>query len=313
MDGVWNYPWITTSELARTFSPRSPFLCGVNYKCSVENGSFPDVGAADLVVFIDVGLPHVPPQRNNSDQLWMFYSEEPQQFMDEDPSPQWNNKFNYSFTFNSFSEANDKDLVFASHYRRRNLTLSRNFAVEKRRILANPTRSRNVTATALWFVSNCIRPPGPYDVHSNRMEYAHQLSEYIDIDGFSGNIHPFKSCVEQLGKLYKDEDSVKPQYNNYWFYLSFENSYCKEYITEKFWNILTQDLLVIPIALGGTSVEEYERVAPPNSFIHVDNFTSAQHLAEHLNYVVNNEEAFNYYLQWRNEYEIITHREQGEF
>ncbi|KAF6021289.1 FUT7 [Bugula neritina] len=57
------------------------------------------------------------------------------------------------------------------------------------------------------------------------------------------------------------------------------------YITEKFWKILEGRHLVIPIVMGGLRMEEYENIAPPNSYIHVRNFTSPKHLAEHLRYV----------------------------
>ena len=36
--------------------------------------------------------------------------------------------------------------------------------------------------------------------------------------------------------------------NNYMFYLSFENSLCMDYVTEKFFNILQDDIL--PVVLG---------------------------------------------------------------
>ncbi|KAF6032744.1 FucTA [Bugula neritina] len=91
---------------------------------------------------------------------------------------------------------------------------------------------------------------------------------------------------------------------NFHFYLAFENSLCEDYITEKFWKILEGPDLVIPIVMGGLRMEEYENIAPPNSYIHVRNFTSPKHLAEHLRYVVSNEKAFNYYLEWRNKYRL---------
>ncbi|KAF6032254.1 FucTA [Bugula neritina] len=99
-------------------------------------------------------------------------------------------------------------------------------------------------------------------------------------------------------------DEKQPPLSDFHFYLAFENSLCEDYITEKFWKILEGRHLVIPIVMGGLSMEEYENIAPPNSYIHVKNFTSPKHLAEHLHYVVSNEKAFNYYLEWRNKYRL---------
>ena len=56
----------------------------------------------------------------------------------------------------------------------------------------------------------------------------------------------------------------------YKFYLAFENSNCKEYITEKFWRTLNRTFAV-PIVMGSGN---YKELAPPNSFIHVDDFAS---------------------------------------
>ena len=53
---------------------------------------------------------------------------------------------------------------------------------------------------------------------------------------------------------------------------------------------------------GGKDISDYSRIAPPNSFIHVRNFTSPELLAEHLNHIASNDDAFNYYHQWKNEY-----------
>ena len=57
--------------------------------------------------------------------------------------------------------------------------------------------------------------------------------------------------------------------------------------------------------MGGLSVDEYTRVAPPNSFIHVDNFTSVHQLAEYLKRVGSSQTLFNTYHKWREEYQII--------
>ena len=43
--------------------------------------------------------------------------------------------------------------------------------------------------------------------------------------------------------------------------------------------------LVVPIVLGGLSMEDYKNIAPSNSYIDVRNFTSPIKLAEHLKFV----------------------------
>jgi alpha-1,3-fucosyltransferase len=40
----------------------------------------------------------------------------------------------------------------------------------------------------------------------------------------------------------------------YKFYLSFENSLCSDYVTEKFWKILNFN--IVPIVLGGANYEK---------------------------------------------------------
>ena len=90
-----------------------------------------------------------------------------------------------------------------------------------------PTRNYALgkTKQAAWFVSNCATSNG-------RLQYVQELQKYIQVDiyGSCGNLTCRRSdatnCFRHLEKHYK-------------FYLSFENSNCKDYITEKFyWNAL---------------------------------------------------------------------------
>ena len=53
------------------------------------------------------------------------------------------------------------------------------------------------------------------------------------------------------------------------FYLSFENSLCSDYITEKFWKVL--DYNVIPVVLNGANMTKF---APKNSYIDLKDFTN---------------------------------------
>lgn len=145
------------------------------------------------------------------------------------------------------------------------------------------------TKKIAWFVSNC-------DSFSRREEIVAKLGYHIPIDiyGKCGNFscpvgeHFYKNqaCYEMLSKHYK-------------FYLSFENSLCIDYVTEKLFNILNYD--VIPIVYGGAN---YAHMLPANSYIDVRNFTSAEQLVDYLNYVGNDETVYKSYFEWRRDFHV---------
>ncbi|ESN90528.1 hypothetical protein HELRODRAFT_123182, partial [Helobdella robusta] len=140
-----------------------------------------------------------------------------------------------------------------------------------------------------WFVTNC-RPK------NGRYEYAEELAKYIDVDIYGGCGK--KTCGDQYDKRCYDL-----LLNDYKFYLSFENSNCKEYITEKFFrNALSYD--VLPIVMGARP-EDYEKVAPPNSYIHVDDFVSPKQLASYLHKLDRDDYLYNSYFRWKGTGEFV--------
>ena len=100
-------------------------------------------------------------------------------------------------------------------------------------------------------------------------------------------------------KVYEGYAKLAEEYK---FYLSFENSDCQDYVTEKFFNAFKHGLL--PIALGGSSAKDYEKIAPPHSFLHVKNFTSPKDLMEHLMKLSQDEELYNSYFWWKDFYDV---------
>ena len=76
------------------------------------------------------------------------------------------------------------------------------------------------------------------------MEYVKNLRKYINVDiyGKCGHLNCPRSqennCWEKVDKYYH-------------FYLAFENSICKDYVTEKFFNAMER--YVVPIVLGGAN------------------------------------------------------------
>ena len=65
----------------------------------------------------------------------------------------------------------------------------------------------------------------------------------------------------------KEKDCYDMMEKNYKFYLSFENSLCADYITEKYFNIFKYN--VIPISYSGV---DFSSTAPPHSSINALEF-----------------------------------------
>ncbi|KAK0086738.1 hypothetical protein PV325_002654 [Microctonus aethiopoides] len=147
----------------------------------------------------------------------------------------------------------------------------------------------NKTKKVAWFVSNC-------HPRNNRMQYVKELSKYIEVDiyGACGSLRCPRSqaqtCFEMLDADYK-------------FYLAFENSNCRDYITEKFFvNGLGHN--VLPIVMGAHPTD-YAKSAPYRSYIHVDEFESPRELAEYLHRLDRDDELYNSYFKWKGTGEFI--------
>lgn len=87
--------------------------------------------------------------------------------------------------------------------------------------------------------------------------------------------------------------------DDYKFYLSFENTLCDDYVTEKLFAPIRQ--FVIPIAFGGAN---YERFVPPKSIIDANGFPDVEKLANYLLYLDNNPEEYVKYFWWRQFYTV---------
>ena len=174
------------------------------------------------------------------------------------------------------------------------------FTVSRRKHAITPTqhlpqmahRRTQGEAMVVWVVSRCY-------THSRREVYVRTLKHYIKVDTYgrcgamchNGISVERSACHESLAATGK-----------YKFYLAFENSACRDYITNKVVYALTVGL--VPIVLGGLEAEDYSLRLPPGSFIDVRNFTSARQLAQYLRYLDRDDTAYLGYHAWRGEYEI---------
>lgn len=139
-----------------------------------------------------------------------------------------------------------------------------------------------MTRSCYMIYSYCHMQPG-----SNHTYFTGKCSKNSDVCPLNS-----KTCVNNIRHKYK-------------FYLAFENSICKDYITEKFWGTLvSSDFNNIPIALG-SSLHQYETLAPPHSYLHTRNFTSVKALATFMHTLDKNDTLFNFYHQWRYTHDLI--------
>ncbi|XP_036423288.1 4-galactosyl-N-acetylglucosaminide 3-alpha-L-fucosyltransferase 9-like isoform X2 [Colossoma macropomum] len=136
-----------------------------------------------------------------------------------------------------------------------------------------------------WIVSN-------YKPEHRRVYYFRELQKYIRVHVY-GDYFDRHLSVEEYKEIIA---SCK-------FYLSFENSVDKDYVTEKLFNALA--LGAVPIAFG-PSRENYERLVPSDAFIHVEDFPSVRALAKYLYLLHENEALYHRYFRWRKHFEAKT-------
>ncbi|CAH0551896.1 unnamed protein product [Brassicogethes aeneus] len=138
-----------------------------------------------------------------------------------------------------------------------------------------------------WFVSNC-------KTLSFRENLVREMQKYVDIDIYG-----------QCGDKICSKDSPEECYNhleeNYKFYLSFENTVCNDYVTEKLFYILQKN--VVPIVYGGA---DYNIVAPPNSVIDVSKFQTVPDLVSFVKKLDSNVSAYLEYFEWKKHYVVDT-------
>ena len=164
-----------------------------------------DAGNADLIITKGTGISNLLKKYPNrpDDQIIVWYQL-------ESPLNSWSSGVvNWTATYRRDSTLNTPYFKFSPY---ENSVLerpsARNYAKGKSKQVA-------------WFVSNCQADNG-------RMEYAKELAKYIDVDIYG------KCGTLSCSRKYHQDKCVQLLNSDYKFYLAFENSNCRDYITEKF-------------------------------------------------------------------------------
>lgn len=134
-----------------------------------------------------------------------------------------------------------------------------------------------------WIVTN-------WNPKFERVVFYNELKNHVQINTYGG----------AFDRRVSDEEHTKI-ISSCKFYLSFENSVYKDYITEKLFGPML--LGTVPVVLG-PSRQNYEEHIPADSFIHINDFATPKELAERLFYLDNSTSEYMKYFDWRNRFQV---------
>ena len=142
------------------------------------------------------------------------------------------------------------------------------------------------TKQVVWAVSNC---------HLMREEYVLELQKYI-------NVTVYGDCRKYFAKQENCQHydaACQNEISKYKFYLAFENAFCQDYVTEKYWERIEHD--TVPVVMGAN----YDKgLVIPGSYIDAGDFNSIKELAKYLKYLDANDAEYNKYFEYKSLYHV---------
>ena len=222
-----------------------------------------------------------PPQyRRPPRQRFVFFTQESPQTMTTFDPENYDNFFNWTMTYRFDSDVR----LLYGRFHSVNSTVVNDTSQSDRR------QRKKKTNTIAWMVSHC-------ETASKREEYVRQLQDHIAVDVY-GHCGTFE-CARNDSHWLSSPECYVQLASQYKFYLSFENSFCNDYVTEKFFSVLQHDL--VPIVLGSA---DYSLIAPSHSYIDVAQFKSPADLAAYLLQLDADEELYDKYFEWKSQFVV---------
>lgn len=266
--------------------------CQVFDYLDLERDESLQVGDFDAVVFHDPtwGRDFEVPTRRSPHQRYVFWSQESPAFRVDNQLGKLDGFFNWTMTYRW-----DSDIVHPYGWMvpLNSSAVPMNPEPAQLKGLLAQTRAEGAVNYAkgksrlvAWIVSHC-------DSAGGRDDYVQRLKEYVDVDiyGKCGKLQCNRSddgaCRRMVERDYK-------------FYIAMENSYCLDYMTEKLFEQIHYNYVLIVVDLHGN----HAQFAPPHSYINAADFPTVKDLAEYLNMLDQDDALYNEYFWWRSHYQI---------
>lgn len=204
-------------------------------------------------------------------QRWIYFSHEPPSYH---PVKPYCNLIDWVLSFRR-----DADIYMPyGTYCQRSTPTEMNYS----KILESKTK------LAAWFVSKCGAP-------SDRDIYVRNLMKYMPVDVYGDCTLKFW----QYKKCSKNRDCKEKVLESYKFYLSFENTFYRDYVTEKYFSMLA--LNVVPIVRGDAN---YSSAGPPHSYINTKDFKDVKDLASYILFLDKNDTEYIKYFKYKEKYQL---------
>ncbi|XP_048482500.1 alpha-(1,3)-fucosyltransferase C-like [Plutella xylostella] len=272
----------------------------INRKCPFTNcfvtgdrKYLSDYTQFDVVVFTGPQLNYHAnqplPTHRRPEQIYAFLSLESSQYYPLCHS-KYNNYFNMSWTYKLDSDLKGYIVVRDTQ----NNIIGPNVAMHWMELkYMTPiseelkTKLQKKSKAAAWFVSNC-------NSRSNREEYVRQLQS--ELEKYSLSVDVYGRCGPLKCSTRKAEKCKKMVDEDYYFYLSFENSFDEDYVTEKLLTALNYN--AVPIVYGAAN---YTRFLPNGTYLNAMDLKPADIAAE-MNRLIHNLTDYFDYFRWHNHY-----------
>ncbi|KAK0060813.1 glycoprotein 3-alpha-L-fucosyltransferase A-like isoform X1 [Biomphalaria pfeifferi] len=233
---------------------------------------------ADLLMINGALLKNVSVPKRPAGQIWLMYTREPltdKRFL-ELKRPSLRGQFNWTRTYFN-------DSTFVSFYGglRARVPPDKNY----------DKIYQNKQFDVAWFVSHC-------NTSSRREDYVRRMTSKVNVHIF-GKCGNYSCGAKGYGMGGSKDACLNMLSRDYKFYLSFENSFCREYLSEKFFNLFP-DTDVIPVVRGGAN---YTKLLPSGFYINSKDFRSPEHLGNYLHELARDRDKYLTMLKTKTRYE----------
>ncbi|XP_033739723.1 alpha-(1,3)-fucosyltransferase C-like isoform X2 [Pecten maximus] len=244
------------------------------FKC-VATSDKADIKSADAVIFHLRDINSRPPDYRDKSQVWIaINSEAPTHITPNYYLKQVNGMFNWTMSYR-------RDSTVKNYYGR-----FRRLTRDEQTKYVHTDYATTKSKMAVSIVSNC-------DDNADRQKILTELGRYVELDQY-GNCG-YLDCPRT--------DTPTCTSSAYRYRIALENSICQDYITEKFWNSLNDD--VIPVVnWPWIDTLVTKELVPPKSFINLYDFKSVADLGKYLNYLAGNYSEYNSYFEWKKQYRL---------